>query len=297
MDEVNEALNQDAPASPGTRLRNAREASGRSQEDLATQTRVPVRLIDALERDAYDELPAGPYAIGFARSLARALGLNEQELVADVRAARDQQGAGISAALEEYEPLDSGRVPGRLLAWSGVILAVLLVGGYFAFRHWSETPATPVATSAPPENVAEADSTTPATGAAATSTAAPVPVPAELANAPVKIAANERVWFSLEDANGRGQFDLTLNPGEFYTVKPQQRTLFLRTGRPQAIRVLIGDQRLPQLGPNDTPVSGVGLDAQSLVQRLNGQTPAAPATINAATTSAATPTTAATGAR
>ncbi len=67
-----------------------------------------------------------------------------------------------------------------------------------------------------------------------------------------------------------------LNPGEFYTVKPAQRGLFLRTGRPQALRVMIGDQRVPQLGANDATVSGIGLDAQSLVQRLNGQTPAGP---------------------
>ena len=284
MDEVNEALTPEAPATPGMRLHSARMASGKSLEDLATQTRVPVRLIDALERDAYDEIPAGPYATGFARALARALGLSELDLVEDVRAARQQQGAGITAAMEEYEPLDSGRVPGRTLAWTGLVLAVLLVGGYLAFRQWSNTPDAPQ-----PPAVAETaqtpDASAPATsGAAAATTAAavaPVAVPAALVNAPVRIAASERVWFSLEDANGRGQFDLTLNPGEFYTVKPAQRGLFLRTGRPQALRVMIGDQRVPQLGANDATVSGIGLDAQSLVQRLNGQTPAAPAPVPA----------------
>ena len=279
MDDVNEALTPEAPATPGMRLHNARLASGKSLEDLATQTRVPVRLIDALERDAYDEIPAGPYATGFARSLARALGLSEQDLVADVRAARQQQGAGITAAMEEYEPLDSGRVPGRTLAWTGLVLAVLLIGGYMAFRHWSNTPDTPQPAVAA-ETAQASDTAAPATSGTATSgaapAAAPVAVPAELANAPVRISASERVWFSLEDANGRGQFDLTLNPGEFYTVKPAQRGLFLRTGRPQALRVMIGDQRVPQLGANDATVSGIGLDAQSLVQRLNGQTPAGP---------------------
>jgi hypothetical protein len=91
------------------------------------------------------------------------------------------------------------------------------------------------------------------------------------ADAPLRIAATDRVWFSLEDANGRGQFDLTLNAGEFYTVKPTQRTLFLRTGKPQALTLIAGDRRLPPVGSPDTIVSGVGLDAQTLSLLASGQ--------------------------
>ena len=59
-------------------------------------------------------------------------------------------------------------------------------------------------------------------------------------------------------------------------MKPAQRTLFLRTDHPQSLSILLGDQRLPQLGASDTPVSGVALDAASLAMRLGTQPAAIP---------------------
>jgi hypothetical protein len=106
------------------------------------------------------------------------------------------------------------------------------------------------------------------TEATASQPAQPSPAaPAAFADSEsVRIAASGPVWFSLENAEGRSQFDLTLNQGEFYTVKPEQRGLLLRTGRPQSLRIIVGERTLPQLAPADEIVSKIGLDGASLAR-------------------------------
>lgn len=246
----------------GERLRAAREAQGKSIADIAAAIKVPARLLEAIERGAVDELPVGPYAIGFTRNYAQAVGVDPVAAVAEMRALAAERTTGTVSALSHYEPADASRVPSRALAFTAAGIAGLLVIGYLAWRFVILSPdiASPVAPAAPA--IEEVDTATPAPVAA--QPAGPtVTIPAD---APVLISASETVWFSLEDANGRGQFDLTLNAGEFYTVKQVQRSLFLRTGRPQSLRLVVGDRRLPQLGAPDATVSGIGLDAASLSQ-------------------------------
>ena len=72
--------------SVGERLRTAREAKGLSLEDVASQTRIPIRHLQHIEREEWDALPAITYCVGFARSYANAVGLDGAELGA--RAAR-----------------------------------------------------------------------------------------------------------------------------------------------------------------------------------------------------------------
>jgi cytoskeletal protein RodZ len=254
------------PEHVGERLRFAREAMGKSLVDIATQTKVPLRLLEALDRGAVDELPVGPYAAGFARSYARAVGLDENEIAEEVRARSQAQNVGIVSALDHYEPADADRVPPTRLAWTAAVIAVLLVGGYILWRSFSgnleaPAPATPGAT----------------TGTAATATAGATPV-AVAAGAPVIVRASAEVWFGLNDATGRLAFERTLKAGESYAITPEQRAFTLRTGRPQSLRLVVGNRELPQLGPDDLLVKNVGLDAAALTARGNAPAPgAAPA--------------------
>ena len=264
----------------GTRLRAAREASGRSLDDVATQTKVPVRLLDAIERGALEELPVGPYATGFARTYARAVGLDGEAAASDMRAMLNTRSLGAVAATTYYEPAESHRVPPRWLAIAAAAIAALLLAGYLIWRSIAIAPDTPEPAAAPTETAAPAQ----------TSAAPATPAVTLATDAPLRLVATEKVWFSLENAQGRGQMDLTLNPGEFYTVKPEQRALFLRTGKPQALTLVVGEQRLPPVGAPDTVVSGIALDAASLSRLASGQpaTPAAPAANPATGTSLGT---------
>lgn len=65
----------------GAELRQAREASGRSVDEIARQTRIHRRYIEAIEAGDGDALPPGPYVPAFLREFARAVGLKvPQEL-------------------------------------------------------------------------------------------------------------------------------------------------------------------------------------------------------------------------
>lgn len=283
--EVEAAPEMNSPQQDvGTRLKSAREAAGKSIADISAATRVPSRLLDALERNAVDELPRGPYAIGFARTYARAVGLNETEVADEVRALQHHSSAGVVAAMDAYEPADSSRVPPSTLAWIAGGIAVLLIAGYLVWRSMLMTPDSAVAES-------DTASTTVAEGQAAPANPAQPAATAFADTEVVRIAASGPVWFSLENAEGRSQFDLTLSAGEFYTVKPEQRGLFLRTGRPQSLRIMVGQRTLPQLAPDDEIISKVGLDGASLARIA-----ATPAAASTATTTATSPASNATGA-
>lgn len=266
MDEVAPQSEQ-VETTVGQQLRAAREAQGKSVADIAAGLKISERMLDALERDAFDEIPSGPYAAGFARSYSRALGLEPANIVAEVRAAQGSRPREQVIAASQYEPVDENRVPSRALAWTAAGIALALVVAYLVWKQVALQPLMPE----PARNAA----TVPAV--AASTTAAPEAgagaAPAVSDNVVVRIAASSQVWFSLEDSSGRSQFDLTLQGGEFYTLKPEQRSLLLRTGRPQALRILLGEDRVPQLGADDAIVSGVRLDTASLAQRLRGQAP------------------------
>lgn len=73
-------------ALPGRHLFEAREARGLTREGVASQLRLNVRLITALEEDDYDALPGPTYTSGYLRSYARLLELPEDSFVASAQA-------------------------------------------------------------------------------------------------------------------------------------------------------------------------------------------------------------------
>lgn len=68
-----------APQTIGMRLRTEREAQGRTLQQLADVTRVRRRFLTAIEDMRPDLLPSRPFAVGYAKAYARALGLDAEE--------------------------------------------------------------------------------------------------------------------------------------------------------------------------------------------------------------------------
>jgi hypothetical protein len=69
----------------GEALRRARESLGLDVEDVAFATHVHSRYIAALEVMDLDALPARPFAVGYVKAYARALGLDQGAVVARFR--------------------------------------------------------------------------------------------------------------------------------------------------------------------------------------------------------------------
>lgn len=68
-------------ASPGQRLRLAREARQLTRDTVAAQMRIEPKVIDALERDDYTQLPAAVFVRGYLRAYAKLIGLAPEPLV------------------------------------------------------------------------------------------------------------------------------------------------------------------------------------------------------------------------
>lgn len=66
----------------GNHLRRERELRHLSLEELAQTTRIPLRNLLLIEDDRFDELPGDVFTRGFLRAYARAVGADDEEVVA-----------------------------------------------------------------------------------------------------------------------------------------------------------------------------------------------------------------------
>jgi hypothetical protein len=75
------AMETDERLPLGEFLRQSRVGRGMSLQQIAAETRIPLRQLDALECDDYAELPAGLYRRARVRAYARAIHLDQSALV------------------------------------------------------------------------------------------------------------------------------------------------------------------------------------------------------------------------
>jgi hypothetical protein len=65
----------------GEMLRKVREHQGLSLQDVAEQTRIAVRFLEAVEQEGFDRLPSATFVRGYVRQYAGVLGLDEDDVV------------------------------------------------------------------------------------------------------------------------------------------------------------------------------------------------------------------------
>lgn len=62
----------------GVALAEARLRCAMSIEQVAAETRVPIRYLTAIEAERFEVIPGRVYAKGFVKAFARSVGLNER---------------------------------------------------------------------------------------------------------------------------------------------------------------------------------------------------------------------------
>lgn len=302
-DEVGNAAMPDLSArrlTVGALLAEARAAAGKDLTDLARETRVPLRHLMAIEADDHEALPALPYALGFVKTFARSVGLNAEAVGAQFRA--ETRITPHVPTPSSLEPMDEARLPSRGIAFGGLAVLVLVIGGLGLYGAGVFDPAP----SAPPAAVpTEAAAPAPAspTAVAAPAPAAPAAIPT---SGQVVLLAREDVWVKIYNrATGQKSFQGLMAAGSNYPVPLDGPPLTLRAGRAGVIDVTVAGVKLPPLGgPVDT-IDGVLLTAPALAARFAPapaapadaapsrpavQTPVIPAPAQAAPTPAAAPT-------
>lgn len=277
MDDRHQANLDDAATAPeaasvGARLRLAREAAGLSLTEIASRTRVPIRHLEAIEAGDYSALPGSTYTIGFTRSYAKALDLDEAAIIDAMREELVQGGYRSAAArTPDYEPADPARVPSRSLAWGAAAAALLLIAAYFIWRSYALSPAPEEGDAKP---VAEAPIKDQSSQSKAPATIDPA--------GEVVISARETVWLRIYDADEARLFEGEMQPGQRFVVPANANNPMIVTGRPQVLDVMIGGKPVAALGSGERAIADVGVSAAALLARKQ----AAPASASAPDTAA-----------
>jgi transcriptional regulator with XRE-family HTH domain len=265
-------------AATGATLRQAREAAGLSLADVASRTRVPLRQLESIERGSYAALPSPTYAVGFARAYARAVGADEVQAAAGVRAELASAGPR-PPGYEPYVVPDPARLPSRglMIVSAGAALAVLILAALWFATDLFRRGGAPVSVQVP--------AATRAVGAA------PTPAPAASATTgQVRLAAIGEVWLRLYDADNKTLFLGVMKPGDHVDVPSDARDPKINVGRPDKLAVTVNGSTIPPLGDGSHPIKDVRVSAAALAGRgTAAPAPTATSGSTAATTATAAP--------
>lgn len=259
-----------APLSLGTYLRELRQSGPGTLEEMARATRIGVRQLEALECEAFDELPAPVFVKGFIQAYCQFLGVPADEALRRYREALGEPPASDRASAP----------PPRTPSWSAspllISLALLVVfgAGLLAFTVSGRRDALPpaaVAPAVPPVAPAER-ATVPVDAAPVAAERAPDP-PAAVEQVPATIVtpravegageqhlvvrATEPTWIRVKIGDSRTVEEL-LEPGASREWTSATRFL-LTVGNAGGIEVELNGRPIPALGPRGAVIRGLEL--------------------------------------
>jgi len=268
MEEREEALPQEPSQTVGARLRAAREAAGLGREDIAARTKIAERHLVAIEEDRLTDLASRTYAVGFARTYARAVGLDEGEIANAVRAQLDvHEQANRSLHVETFEPGDPARIPPARIAWvtaiGGVLAVVILL---LLFRPGFLSPQGSL-----PDLLRGVDEVPPPTATA--SVAPPAARPEQASGEVVFTATAPRVWVKFYDAAGNQLFQKEMGEGERFALPADAEGPLLWTARPDALEITVGGKRVARLADKPVTMKDVPVSAEALLARKGAPVP------------------------
>lgn len=244
----------------GMQLRRAREAAGMTVKSVADATRIPFRHIEAIEGDDFAALPARAYAVGFARTIARAVGVDEAAIIAAVREQLATSEPAPRRAAQPFEPGDPARVPSARFAWVLALLALAVIFAGFAFWRTYYEPGGELPSLLPAQTAAPVAPPPP-------TAATPAPTPPPSSGPVVFTATAPKVWVKFSDGAGKTLLQKEMEQGEQFTVPVDAPQAVLWTGRPDALAITIGGQPVPPLADHEGIVRDVPVSAAALLAR------------------------------
>jgi cytoskeletal protein RodZ len=151
----------------GESLKREREMRGVTLEEVSSATRIATRFLKAIEDEQWDQLPGGVFNRGFVRAVARYLGLDEENIVAEYT---------LAVGDRQTVPVWTGSPPAVTadqpwLAWiiGAILVIALAAGGWYGARKFllkraqkkaSESTLLDAASSATTSSILSTPSTT-----------------------------------------------------------------------------------------------------------------------------------------
>ncbi len=261
MMEAAEAEVEVKPTSPGQLLRAAREAKGWKVEHVASQLKLSRRQIEALEADAFTDLPGLTFVRGFVRNYARLLEVDADPILALLdRHASPDTTFEIKAPPLAKLPRSAGGYPGPRKPPYRLVLTVLAMvaftlGGFAWFNYSHVEPelqmtpaAAPTAAVAPAvapivpvAPAGEAVATPPAEPAAVAGAEAPAATAATTATTTPAATSAEPTATPAAAPAGSGQLRLTFEGDSWVDIRDADgNKVVARLYRPGAEDTLSG---------------------------------------------------------
>jgi cytoskeleton protein RodZ len=212
----------------GTSLREARLRQGLEFPQLESATKIRGKYLRALEDEQFDELPAQTYVKGFLRTYADFLGLDGQLYVDEFNSRygveADEPPIRARRAVHAQRRVQTNVVIAALVGIA-VVTALVIVAWTAGSPDDQNLPG--VATTAAPRKRAATPPSLPN---------APASITLRAVRAPVFLLVRKN------SPNGKVLFNESLDAGdaEHFTV----RRLWVNTGTPENLRVLIGGTRM-----------------------------------------------------
>jgi cytoskeleton protein RodZ len=253
----------------GERLKREREMREVTLKEVTTATRIGPRFLEALENEEWDKLPGGIFNRGFVRSIARFLGLDEENLLAEYDLAHGEPSMAAPQPYENKLPRPPIWVPILAVLVLLAIFGGLIAGGIYGWRWYSARRAAKRTSSSallPGQTQAENGVVAPSAVADLSSSTAPssTAVPLDLA---VSASAATRVRIL---ADGALLLDAELPAGETRHFSARQQ-FAVTAADSSAVLLELNGLAMPPVG---TPgASGTIVLSQKDLRQASGGTP------------------------
>ena len=265
----------------GEKLRRQRLQNRISLERVSLETKIGVRLLEAIEAGQFEKLPGGVFRRSFVLQYARALDLDPDEIAGElnqlsqfdevpplptvdtVTGPSPSSGSGLSFRGDLSEL--SGSTLGSLITAVGVIMVCALI------YNWWQTPRAAKVEIASAQPVAHAPEREPSPAPASLAPTTPPPTtpgptaavpeaaPAQAdaaAHVRVGLSADERTWISIS-SDGKNVFANALEPHETKIVEASEK-----------VRLLVGNAGGVEISLNGKPIGPIGPRGQVRVVEL-----------------------------
>jgi cytoskeleton protein RodZ len=123
----------------GEHLKRERAMRGVSLQEISAATCINIRFLEAMENGQWAQLPGGAFNRGFIRTVARFLGLDDDQMIADYM-------LETSGQPQIRVPVKDPNLPKRVLlaplatlllaGLATLLLVALLEGSWLAYRHY-----------------------------------------------------------------------------------------------------------------------------------------------------------------
>jgi cytoskeletal protein RodZ len=255
----------------GERLRRQRLQNRISLERVSLETKIGVRLLEAIEAGQFEKLPGGVFRRSFVLQYARALELDPDEIAGELdqlsqfdevpplptagtlQRQNPSSGSGFSfrGDLSELR----GSTIGSLITAVGVIMVCALIYNWWQAPRAAKVEMAsvqPAAHAAAAERLPAPPSSVPATPAPTTQAPeavpapAAAPAPADAAHVRVGLSADEKTWLSIS-SDGKNVFANSLEAHETKIVEASEK-----------VRVLVGNAGGVEISLNGKPIGPIG---------------------------------------